>query len=426
VAAVENRFVHPHPLGWRDITLLLKVLVPSSGRYHIMEIQMQLRGLSECREQNHRIYEEMRAVLPEDVVHTILDRLVTDTTLDLGITKMEWTQCLHNKEVRHLLDGLGVPAGLVCRKRLFDLVDIDGSGTVTSSELQEIMRLYRTPAQALELAGCHLRVKEVQRHAQMKLGPQLTTLMKHVVINGYIVEELINDLVEACVKENGRSFQQEFHSRAQARMSRYGGGGGGRKASTGSIDGLRRSTARIVGINGVDFDTASFAPASFALPAASLALASWNPTATQSMAAWSKAPQRISRSDLRCAAPFGNARTARSDMSFPSREATADGHLSAGSEHCMPIPENFPVAEDLPASPVPNRPTLSPDHHTGFRDLFANDYAGPSSGDTPVLWQEETDDFSGMENFSGILDIDSMLDRSSKRSYDGVDSCSSL
>ena len=37
----------------------------------------------------------------------IIDRLVTDTTLDLGITKNEWLQCVKNREVRGLLSELG-------------------------------------------------------------------------------------------------------------------------------------------------------------------------------------------------------------------------------------------------------------------------------------------------------------------------------
>jgi len=159
-----------------------------------MELQLMLRGLTDCRKENHAFYEEIRGVLPDDVLMAILDRLTTDTTLDLGLTKPEWFQCLRNSEVKKLLDGLGVPAS--SRKRLFDLVDIDDSGTVTSSELQEILRLYRTPAQALELAGCHLRVREVQRHAQTKLRPEIHKLYKHMIAHLSSVEQHLYRLTD--------------------------------------------------------------------------------------------------------------------------------------------------------------------------------------------------------------------------------------
>lgn len=138
---------------------------------------MMLRELRRLRPMNHRIYETLRTI-PDDALVSILDRLVTDTTLDLGITKSEWLECLHNREVKALLDELGIPLNF--RKRLFDLIDTDDSGTVTSSELQELLRSHRTPAQALELAGCHLRVREVQRHAQNKLKPELLKLQKAI------------------------------------------------------------------------------------------------------------------------------------------------------------------------------------------------------------------------------------------------------
>merc|ERR1712232_1200907 len=150
---VENRFSNVHHLEWRDLTLLLQVRVPSSGKRHIMELQLTLRRLAEIKEEAHPFYEAIRAVIPNEVVAMILDILVTDTTLDLGITKSEWLQCLPNKNVRRLLDELGIPPSF--RADLFDIVDVDGSGTMMSSELQDILMIVKRPFQAQELAGCH-------------------------------------------------------------------------------------------------------------------------------------------------------------------------------------------------------------------------------------------------------------------------------
>merc|ERR1712178_323497 len=105
---IENRFTQPHPLGWRDINLLLQVRLPSTGRAHIMEVQMMLRQLKDLRPINHITYEHVRTI-PDEVLTRIIDRLVTDTTLDLNLTKTEWTQCLNNQEVKNLLDHFGIP-----------------------------------------------------------------------------------------------------------------------------------------------------------------------------------------------------------------------------------------------------------------------------------------------------------------------------
>ena len=43
LATIENRFVQPHPLGWRDVNLLLKVRLPANGKVHIMEAQGIIR-----------------------------------------------------------------------------------------------------------------------------------------------------------------------------------------------------------------------------------------------------------------------------------------------------------------------------------------------------------------------------------------------
>lgn len=171
LATIENRFVQPHPLGWRDINLLLKVSLPKSATVHIMEVQLMLRELKELRPINHKIYEHVRTI-PDEVLTRIMDRLVTDTTLDLNLSKTEWSQCLNNREVKHLLDHFGIPINL--RKRLFELIDIRDNGHVSSSELQELLRLNRFPAQNLEILACHLRVREVQRYERLKLKDEVS------------------------------------------------------------------------------------------------------------------------------------------------------------------------------------------------------------------------------------------------------------
>jgi len=166
LATIENRFVQPHPLGWRDVNLLLKVRLPTSSRSHIMEVQLMLRDLKNLRPVDHKIYEHVRTI-PDEVLSRIMDRLVTDTTLDLNMSKLEWSQCLDNVEVKLLLDHFGISVNL--RKRLFELIDCSDTGYVSSAELQELLRLQRVPAQSLELIACHLRVREVQRYNQHKL-----------------------------------------------------------------------------------------------------------------------------------------------------------------------------------------------------------------------------------------------------------------
>merc|ERR1719387_2381759 len=63
VVELENRFARPTSLGWQDISLLLRVRVPSSGRFHVMEIQMQLRRLMKVRDTEHGCYEKIRSLI---------------------------------------------------------------------------------------------------------------------------------------------------------------------------------------------------------------------------------------------------------------------------------------------------------------------------------------------------------------------------
>merc|ERR1712151_310182 len=72
VVRIENRFREPTPLGWRDISLLLKVKCPNA-LHHIMEIQLQLRGLMKVRNEAHDFYEKIRGILPESAVDVVID-----------------------------------------------------------------------------------------------------------------------------------------------------------------------------------------------------------------------------------------------------------------------------------------------------------------------------------------------------------------
>merc|ERR1719183_2529674 len=103
------------------------------GPYHLMELQLQLRGLMEVRDGAHAFYTKIRGVLPQSAVDTVIDRLTCNTTLDLGLTKDEWNHCLQNPQVRGILDELGIEDEL--RKDIIEYFDTDGSGQVTTQEL---------------------------------------------------------------------------------------------------------------------------------------------------------------------------------------------------------------------------------------------------------------------------------------------------
>lgn len=212
VVCIENRFQNPTPLGWRNIKVLLSVQVPSSNplnpgvcgparpylspensdkdhnhqhqhqhrhhdhkHYHVMELQMQLKDLVETRDRLHDFHNRIRGALPEEAVHTILDRLASGVT-DQGITKEEWLYCIQNDKVRSLLDDLGVP--LSVRKEVIDVVDADGTGTVSSAELRKglVMCVCSGVPQTHELADCRLKVREMQQWLYHHLEPQVHVL----------------------------------------------------------------------------------------------------------------------------------------------------------------------------------------------------------------------------------------------------------
>jgi len=66
VVKVENRFAEPTALGWRDITILLKVPLESQpGSYHIAELQLTHRVLAKSRGTLHRHWKTLRSMLPD-------------------------------------------------------------------------------------------------------------------------------------------------------------------------------------------------------------------------------------------------------------------------------------------------------------------------------------------------------------------------
>ncbi|KAJ1461707.1 hypothetical protein M885DRAFT_506786 [Pelagophyceae sp. CCMP2097] len=64
VVQCENRFRQPTPLGWSDISFLLRVKVPTSREYHVAELQLYLRDFAQARDLAHTHYETIRTTLP--------------------------------------------------------------------------------------------------------------------------------------------------------------------------------------------------------------------------------------------------------------------------------------------------------------------------------------------------------------------------
>eukprot|EP00746_Dinoflagellata_sp_MGD_P156959 gnl/MRDRNA2_/MRDRNA2_86041_c0_seq1.p1 gnl/MRDRNA2_/MRDRNA2_86041_c0~~gnl/MRDRNA2_/MRDRNA2_86041_c0_seq1.p1 ORF type:complete len:930 (-),score=152.34 gnl/MRDRNA2_/MRDRNA2_86041_c0_seq1:94-2544(-) len=180
VMSIENRFWEPSALGWRDITVLLKVKVPTSGRHHVIELQLNLRNLADIRDYTHRFYKKVRAVLPEEAVSVIIDQLTSNTILDLDITRKEWLECLKNHEVISIMDQLQVPE--IVRRNIIDILDADGSGSVSTAEMREILILCSAnigfPG---DVVDCKLKVREMQQWLKNKVEPQLQILQTTLI-----------------------------------------------------------------------------------------------------------------------------------------------------------------------------------------------------------------------------------------------------
>ncbi|CAJ1948267.1 unnamed protein product [Cylindrotheca closterium] len=65
VLQCENRFRQPTALGWRDISFLLKVPVPTPRQWHITEVQCYLKDFADARSMAHGYYETIRSKLPD-------------------------------------------------------------------------------------------------------------------------------------------------------------------------------------------------------------------------------------------------------------------------------------------------------------------------------------------------------------------------
>lgn len=180
VVCMKNRFAAPSRLGWRDVVLLLKVEVPSSGRHHIMELQLSLRGFADVRDETHSFYKKIRAVLPEDAVSVVIDHLTNNTTLDLNITKSEWLECLKNAEVDAILNELRIPC--VIRQDAIDIADADGSGVVSTAELKEgLLLCCGDLAMSGGIVDCRLKVREIQQWLRNKIEPKLHIIQNMLV-----------------------------------------------------------------------------------------------------------------------------------------------------------------------------------------------------------------------------------------------------
>jgi hypothetical protein len=181
VVMLENRFAEPTHLGWRDLTALLKVQVPSSGRHHIMELQFCLKRLTEERKNyTHNFYKQIREVLPEAAITVVIDKLTNNATLGLDITKQEWLECLKNPQVNQLLDQLRIPN--VIRRSAVDIVDADGSGMVSTAELREGLLLCSGDlAVSGGVVDCKLKVREIQQWLRNKMEPRLHSV-EHMLI----------------------------------------------------------------------------------------------------------------------------------------------------------------------------------------------------------------------------------------------------
>lgn len=179
VVRVENRFVEPSRLGWRDLSLLLQVVVPSTGQRHLMELQLQLTGLSEIRDATHGFYERIRSALPEEVVNLIIDQLTSNTTLDLDLTEEEWLECLKNPEVQKILAALNIPDRLATSA--VEIFDSDGNGRVTTAELREGLTLCCDPLEYGDIVDCKLKVRVMQQWLVNRIEPQLRLIQDLLV-----------------------------------------------------------------------------------------------------------------------------------------------------------------------------------------------------------------------------------------------------
>lgn len=137
-----------------------------------MEVQLNLRGLNEVRGLQHKFYEKIRAVLPEEAVSVVIDKLTNNTTLDLDISQQEWLECLKNTEVSLILDQLKIP--YVIRRDAIEILDSDGSGKVSTHELRDgLLQCSEDLGLSGGVVDCKLKVKEIQQWLRNQMEPQV-------------------------------------------------------------------------------------------------------------------------------------------------------------------------------------------------------------------------------------------------------------
>eukprot|EP00746_Dinoflagellata_sp_MGD_P156144 gnl/MRDRNA2_/MRDRNA2_85710_c0_seq1.p1 gnl/MRDRNA2_/MRDRNA2_85710_c0~~gnl/MRDRNA2_/MRDRNA2_85710_c0_seq1.p1 ORF type:complete len:926 (-),score=144.68 gnl/MRDRNA2_/MRDRNA2_85710_c0_seq1:21-2798(-) len=174
VVKVKNSFFEPTPLGWRDVKVLVRVRVPSTGTRHIMELQLQLSSMAQVRVEAHDFYAVIRGLLPPSAVTMIIDGLTVGSTLDLGMREEEWLESLNNRQVQKLLDELEVPRDV--RMHIFEVLDADNSGIVTSSQLREGLLNCKAAARSMDLVDCKVTAHDIQTRLQIDVSPKLSKL----------------------------------------------------------------------------------------------------------------------------------------------------------------------------------------------------------------------------------------------------------
>lgn len=174
VVKVKNSFFEPTPLGWMDVKVLVRVRVPSTGTRHIMELQLQLSSMAQVRVEAHDFYAVIRSLLPPSVVTMIIDGLTVDSTLDLGMREDEWLESLDNRQIQKLLDELEVPRDV--RMHIFEVLDADNSGIVTSSQLREGLLNCKAAARSMDLVDCKVTSHDIQTRLQVDVSPKLIKL----------------------------------------------------------------------------------------------------------------------------------------------------------------------------------------------------------------------------------------------------------
>ncbi|MFH0837727.1 MAG: hypothetical protein V1880_00470 [Patescibacteria group bacterium] len=67
IVSVKDRFVNPHPSGYRDLLFNIRLEDPETGMDHITEIQFQLESMHDAKEAEHHLYRKRRK-LDHDLV----------------------------------------------------------------------------------------------------------------------------------------------------------------------------------------------------------------------------------------------------------------------------------------------------------------------------------------------------------------------